>query len=88
MVDLPVDAARSRCVTREEYGCAIRSANLESGSKRDPFPRRGRRYGQWVIPWAKVLLISVGGYVFSLATTYLPSRQAAAIPPAEALRSQ
>ena len=41
-----------------------------------------------VIPWAKVLLICVGGYVFSLATTYLPSRQAAAIPPAEALRSQ
>ena len=38
------------------------------------------------IPWVKVAIICVGAYVFSLLTTYLPSRQAAAIAPALALR--
>ena len=38
------------------------------------------------IPWVKVVIICVGAYVFSLLTTYLPSRQAAAIAPAQALR--
>ena len=38
------------------------------------------------IPWVKLIVICVGAYVFSLITTYLPSRQAAAIAPAEALR--
>ena len=41
---------------------------------------------QFVIPWAKVVLIAVGAYIFSLLTTFLPSRQAAAIAPAQALR--
>lgn len=38
------------------------------------------------IPWVKIVIICVGAYVFSLLTTYLPSRQAAAVAPAEALR--
>ena len=41
---------------------------------------------EFVIPWLKVVLISVGAYFFSLLTTFLPARQAAAIAPAEALR--
>ena len=40
----------------------------------------------FVIPWTKVFLIAFGGYLFSLITTYLPSRQAAGVSPAEALR--
>ncbi|MEE9199026.1 MAG: FtsX-like permease family protein [Dehalococcoidia bacterium] len=39
-----------------------------------------------VIPWARMTLIGVGAYLLSLLTTYLPSRQAARIAPAEALR--
>ena len=39
-----------------------------------------------VIPWVKVIVICVGAYLFSLLTTYLPSRQAAAVAPAQALR--
>ena len=41
---------------------------------------------EFVLPWLKVILISVGAYVFSLLTTFLPARQAAAVAPAEALR--
>ena len=41
---------------------------------------------EFVLPWLKVILISVGAYFFSLLTTILPARQAAAIAPAEALR--
>ena len=37
-----------------------------------------------VYPWATILLVA--GYLFSLLTTFLPSRQAANIAPAEALR--
>ena len=36
--------------------------------------------------WAKVLLIGLGAYLISVLATYLPSRQAAAVAPAEALR--
>ena len=39
-----------------------------------------------VIPWGKVLLIGLGAYLISLLATYIPSRQAAGIAPAEALR--
>ena len=39
-----------------------------------------------VIPWAQLALIGVGAYLFSLLTTYVPSRQAARITPADALR--
>ena len=39
-----------------------------------------------IIPWGQMVLIGLGGYVFSLLTTFLPSRQAARIAPAEALR--
>ena len=39
-----------------------------------------------VISWAQLALIGVGAYLFSLLTTYLPSRQAARIAPADALR--
>ena len=39
-----------------------------------------------VIPWGKVLLIGLGACLISLFATYLPSRQAARIAPAEALR--
>ena len=41
---------------------------------------------QLIIPWSKIFLIAVGAYLFSLVTTYLPSRQAARVAPAEALR--
>ena len=41
---------------------------------------------EFVLPWVKVILISVGAYLFSVLTTILPARQAAAIAPAEALR--
>ena len=38
------------------------------------------------IPWLRVALIAIIAYVFTFATTLLPSRQAANVPPAEALR--
>ncbi|MCL5961385.1 MAG: FtsX-like permease family protein, partial [Chloroflexi bacterium] len=38
------------------------------------------------IPWLSIILIVAISYVVSLSTTYLPSRQAARIYPAEALR--
>ena len=41
---------------------------------------------EFVLPWMKVILISVGAYFFALLTTFLTARQAAAIAPAEALR--
>ena len=41
---------------------------------------------QTIIPWTKIILICVGAYLFSLLTTFLPSRQAGQIAPAEALR--
>ena len=41
---------------------------------------------QLVFPWGTILLVAAGGYLFSLLTTFLPSRQAANIAPAEALR--
>ena len=41
---------------------------------------------EFVLPWMKVILISIGAYLFSVLTTILPARQAAAIAPAEALR--
>ena len=41
---------------------------------------------EFVLPWLKVILISVGAYIFSVLTTILPARRAAAIAPAEALR--
>jgi putative ABC transport system permease protein len=41
---------------------------------------------QLIIPWTTLILIAVGGYVFSLVTTMLPARQASRIAPAEALR--
>ena len=41
---------------------------------------------EFVIPWLKVILISVAAYFFSLLTTFLPARLAADIAPAEALR--
>lgn len=39
-----------------------------------------------IFPWGTILLVAAGGYLFSLLTTFLPSRQAANIAPAEALR--
>ncbi len=41
---------------------------------------------EFVLPWPKVILISLGAYIFSLLTTILPARHAALIAPAEALR--
>ena len=41
---------------------------------------------EYVVPWGTVIVLVAGAYLFSLVTTYLPSRQAAGIPPAEALR--
>ncbi|MCL5961390.1 MAG: FtsX-like permease family protein, partial [Chloroflexi bacterium] len=41
---------------------------------------------QFEIPWLPIVLIVLISYVVSFSTTYLPSRQAARIYPAEALR--
>lgn len=38
------------------------------------------------IPWVQVVIIIAIAYLFSLATTFLPARQASRIRPAEALR--
>ena len=38
------------------------------------------------IPWVQIIAIIAAGYLFSLAATYLPARQASRIYPAEALR--
>ncbi len=47
------------------------------------FPASGVTY---VIPWSRILLIAGLTYAASLVMTYVPSRQAANIPTAEALR--
>ena len=41
---------------------------------------------EFVIPWTTFGVIVVGAYVFTLLTTLLPARQAAAVAPAEAPR--
>ena len=41
---------------------------------------------EFVIPWTTFGVIVLGAYVFTLLTTLLPARQAAAVAPAEALR--
>ena len=41
---------------------------------------------RFAIPWIQIGIIVAIAYVFSLATTYLPARQASRIYPAEALR--
>ena len=41
---------------------------------------------QLLIPWSRLVLIVACAYLFSLATTLLPARQASQIAPAEALR--
>ena len=38
------------------------------------------------IPWLRVAMIAIIAYLFTFATTWLPSRQAAGVPPADALR--
>ena len=40
----------------------------------------------YTVPVTQIVLISVVAYVASLLTTYLPSRQASKVYPAEALR--
>jgi putative ABC transport system permease protein len=41
---------------------------------------------RFTIPWLQLTIIVAIAYVFSLATTFLPARQASRIYPAEALR--
>ena len=41
---------------------------------------------RFVVPWLQIVVIIVLTYIFSLLATYLPSRQASRIYPAEALR--
>ena len=41
---------------------------------------------QFSIPWIQISIIIAIAYVFSLATTFMPARQASRIYPAEALR--
>ena len=41
---------------------------------------------RFTMPWAQIVIIIAIAYVFSLATTFLPARQASRIYPAEALR--
>ncbi len=41
---------------------------------------------EFVIPWVNIALIALTAYFFTLLTTVLPARQAAAVAPAEALR--
>ena len=38
------------------------------------------------IPWIQIIAIITAAYLFSLATTWFPARQASRIYPAEALR--
>ncbi len=38
------------------------------------------------VPWLQILIFAVVTYVASLAMTFIPARQAASIPTAEALR--
>ena len=38
------------------------------------------------VPWLQIALMAGGVFVASVLTTIIPSRQAASIPPAEALR--
>jgi putative ABC transport system permease protein len=47
------------------------------------FPTSGSGYS---IPWLRIVIIAGLTYVASLVMTYIPSRQAAGIPTAEALR--
>ena len=49
----------------------------------DQFPARDAGY---VIPWLRIAVISAFAFVASLVMTYIPSRQAASVPIAEALR--
>jgi putative ABC transport system permease protein len=42
--------------------------------------------GGFAIPWARIIFIGALAFVSSLVMTYIPSRQAASIPIAEALR--
>ncbi len=39
-----------------------------------------------IIPWGRLAIIIVGAYFFSLVTTFLPSKQASEVAPADALR--
>ena len=39
-----------------------------------------------VLPWARFVIVAVAAYAFSWLTTYIPSRSASRIDPAEALR--
>lgn len=41
---------------------------------------------RFAIPWLQIVIIVGAAYLFSLATTFLPARQASSIYPAEALR--
>ena len=41
---------------------------------------------RFAIPWLQIIIIVAIAYVFSLATTFMPARQASRIYPAEALR--
>ena len=41
---------------------------------------------RFTFPWIQIVIIVAIAYVFSLATTFLPARQASRIYPAEALR--
>ena len=41
---------------------------------------------RFTIPWIQIIIIIAVAYLFSLATTFLPARQASGIYPAEALR--
>ena len=49
----------------------------------DEFPSAGAGYA---IPWLRILLISAFAFIASLVMTYIPARQAASVPIAEALR--
>lgn len=41
---------------------------------------------EFTLPWLQIVIIVAVAYIFSLATTFLPARQASQIYPAEALR--
>ena len=48
--------------------------------------REGVETLRFSIPWLQIIAIIAAAYLFSLATTFLPARQASQIYPAEALR--
>ena len=64
-------------------GAAVLSRNLFNS---DEFTGTSRAATEFFIPWGEVIIFVVIAYAFSLLMTWWPSRGAAQVPVAEALR--